>query len=233
MIKPLLLVMNPRRIARCITAIESLPIDKVWMTAMWEKELEPVIDKIVDDVIAGPDGYTHLILLSDDTVPTPKSLALVLAALEEGHPVVTGYCNLDSKVPHVNLTKSPFKHVDQSYGNDYDWFTRDEVEAWPDPIVPTCFGGACLTAMSRELWKQFPFRCNTHPGAEMGYCSDWNLCVRLQAAGIPIVAPRGAFVHHVKEDWTSMVINDPEKRLLNGLIPSEVRYDYDIQGLTV
>lgn len=221
MIKPLLLVMNPRRITRCIAAIDALPIDKVWMTAMWEKELEPVIDEIIDT----DKGHTHLILLSDDTMPSPEALALVLAAMEEGHPVVTGYCNLDAKVPWVNLTRTPFKIRDRSVGSDYDWLSRQEVEAWYKPIVPTFFGGACLTAMPRALWKEFPFRCNTHPGAEMGYASDWNSCVRLQDAGIPIVAPRGAFVWHVKDDWITHAFTDPEKRLLNGSIPAEVRYD--------
>jgi hypothetical protein len=214
------MVMNARRIARCISAIESLPIDKVWMSMYWEKQLEAVIGEIISDTSR---GHTHLILLSDDTVPSAGSLKLVLDALEQGYPVATGYCNLDAVSPFVNLTSAPFAIRDRSVGTDYKWLTRAEVESYPDPIVPTYFGGACLTGMSRAMWSRFPFRAEG-PGPLYGYASDWNQCIRLQDAGVPIVAPRGAFVEHVKEVWNAGD-KDPEKRLLIGEIPSEVRYD--------
>lgn len=219
-INPLLLVMNPRRIPECISAIEALRIDKVWMTAMWESELMPVISSIAES----PRGHTHLILLSDDTVPTQEALDLVLQNLD-GRPFVTGYCNLDQICPFVNLTKRPFHIRTHSVGSDYEWYTKEEAESWADPLIPTHFGGATLTAMPVDMWRRFPFGVLIAPGDPRGFASDWTLCVRLQEANVPMVAPRGALIRHVKEDWRTMTVTDPKKRLLNGTIPKEVRWD--------
>lgn len=215
---PLLLVMNPRRIARCIAAIEALDVDKVWLVAMTERQLEDVVHYVVDKASA----YSHLLLLSDDTVPTQGALDLVLAALEE-HPVVTGYCNLDASSPFVNITRRPFQCLDRSIGSDYDFFRRDVVATWSAPLVRTYFAGACLTGMSRDMWWKYPFR--VFPGSEPGYASDWMLSTRLQRDGVPIWAPRGAFVEHVKAVWNEPDRTDPERRLLIGEIPAEIRWD--------
>lgn len=225
---PLLLVMNPRRIPRAIEAIEALSIHKVWLSCFWEAELVPVIAQVVEEAEA--KGYTHLLLLSDDTVPTQKALSLVVRHLPD-HPVVTGYCNLDAVLPYVNLTKRPFVHHNESYANDYAWFTREEVSAHPEELISSCFGGACLTGMSVAMWKRFPFDVVTRPNAPLGYASDWKLSVRLQISNIPIVAPKRAFVPHLKTVWlegpAQDAVKDPNFRLLMGEVASSVRWDLD------
>lgn len=217
---PLLLVMFPRRIPRCLAAIHALDIDKAYLSAMYEAELVPVIARIVDTHAE----YTHFILLADDTVPTQASLDLVLEGLAAGHPVVTGFCNLDVGSTLVNLTSRPFETKTRSVWSDYAWMSRASVDAVPEPYIPTHFAGACLTGMTRAMWQRYPFGVNTHDGEPRGYCSDWNLCRRLQDDGVPIVAPRGAFVEHVKEDWRTQAVTDPAKRLLVGVLPAEVQW---------
>lgn len=192
---PLLLVMNPRRIPEALDALNALEIDQCWMSNYWEKELEPVVKRIVYSTV-----YTHFLMISDDGTPTQQALDLVLRHLASGdHPVVTAYCNNDAESPHVNLTRSPFRRHDVSVPSDHDWYTRAEVESWPDDLVPSFFTGMCLTAMSREMWIKFPFHAVTREGEPRGYQSDWSLSTRLQRAKVPIVAPRGAFVRHLKQ----------------------------------
>lgn len=226
MIAPCLLVMNPRRIPRCMAAIDALKIDKLYMQNMWERQLEPVIADVVENSLY---RHTHYILLSDDTVPTQEALDKVVLGLYT-RPVVTGYCNLDAKQPYVNLTKRPFDTRLGSCKEAYDWFTRKKVDTWPEPFVPTYFAGACLTGMSRELWRRFPFRVLGEN--DCGFASDWMLSVRLHTAGIPIVAARGAFIEHLKPDWLR-VDRTPEHALLNGREPAGVRWSFKDGPATV
>jgi hypothetical protein len=223
---PLMLVMHPRRIPECVDAIKALPIDKVWIVAMTEKQLEPVVDKIVEAAV----DYSHLLILSDDALPTSYALDVVLHAARSAEGCVTAYCNLDSKLPFVNLTKHPFKHA-TSYADDYDWMTKEEAAArvpyaLAPEVVPSFFAGMCLTCMPRALWRRFPFRViqKDNDPRDCGYGSDWMLSKRLQMTKTPIVAPRGAFIWHVKDTW-GLFDQDPEKRLLIGEIPAAVRFD--------
>ncbi len=209
---PLLLIFNPRQIDECIDAFNLLPIDKAWLTGYTEAEL----DDVIGDVIASSD-YTHYLATSDDGIVPEFALEAVLDTLEtEAHPVVTGYSNLDITNMHVNLTKAPFKNLRESTVDDYDMYHLSEIIGWPDELVPTCFAGFAITGMSREMWLRYPFRSDGVP-------TDYNLCRRLQADGVPIVAPKKAFTWHVKDK-----INEGgtgRKRLLVGQIPAEVRWD--------
>lgn len=216
--KPLLIIMNPRRIPEAMLSIGALDIDKAWLSCFWEKDLEPVIDDIVDNT-----DYTHFLLLADDTIPEQPALDLVLGYLPN-FPVVTAYCNNDVTSPNVNITTRPFENRERSVWEDYHFYTREEADGYPDEIIPSYFAGACLTGMSKAFWRCYPFRAITHDGEPRGYSSDWSLSVRLQKANIPIVAPRGAFVKHLKEKVNSQVITNPEHRLWVGSSPSEVRW---------
>lgn len=220
--KPLLLILRPRDIPRCIAAIGALDVDKLWFEYMTEASIAGIFAPSIN--VAEARGYTHAVLLSDDTVPSQDALDLVLAhALDPNRQVVTAYCNLDQELPFVNITKRPFGNLHLSAKDDYDFYTRAEVDAHAGRLVPTFFAGACLTCMPIELWKRYPFQVlggKGHPG----YASDYRLSVRLQQDGMPIVAPRGAFVEHVKEVWNKRDLS-PEKRLLIGERPSAVRWD--------
>ncbi len=104
--------------------------------------------------------------------------------------------------------------------------TREEVEGSKEKWVKSEFAGACLTGYSVDLWRRFPFRPNILHKGSRGNASDWNFCIRTQDAGVPIIAPRGAFVHHLKGDWEPLLNNrKSEGRLLVGVRPPRVRWD--------
>lgn len=210
---PLLLVMNPRHIDECVDSISRLPIDQAWLTAYTEAQLEPVIA----DIVATTD-YSHYLICSDDGIIPEFAVEAVLEHLADGNwPVVTGYSNLDATDMRVNLTRTPFTDTKTSRMEDYDLYHLADVLGWPDELVPTCFAGFALTGMSRDLWLKYPFDSTGGP-------SDYKLCVRLQADGVPIVASKRAFMWHAKE-----LVNHPDqeqrKRLLIGQVPSEVRWN--------
>lgn len=209
--QPLLLVFNPRDIAECVDSIARLPCDQAWLTGYTEAELEGVIGDIVDQT-----AYSHYLACSDDGVIPEFALEAVLDALADGHPVVTGYSNLDQNDMRVNLTKRPFRNTTTSTMEDYDLYHLAEVLGWPDPLVPTCFAGFALTGMTRDMWLEYPYRSQNVP-------SDFNLSRRLQADGVPIVAPKDGMMWHVKE-----LINHPDtenrKRLLIGEVAAGVRW---------
>jgi GT2 family glycosyltransferase len=213
---PVLAVMNPRQIPECITAFERLDVRTVWMSNYTEWQLVEVMSAIVLD----PEvEFSHLCLVADDCIVTQEALDAVLSLAQE-HPVVTGYCRLDSTHPEVNITRRPLMGDIPSVGA-YDFYRYDEVAAWPDPVVPTGFVGFALTCMSRETWLRFPFGC--FGKGTRGYASDFNLSIRLREAGVPMVAAQAGYVTHVKETWNKLDRAE-SKRLLIGELPAEVRW---------
>lgn len=208
---PLLLIFNPRHIEECVDSIERLPIDQAWLTGYTEAELEHVIGSVVANT-----GYSHYLAVSDDAIIPSFALEAILDTLDtEAHPVVTGYSNLDATDMHVNLTKTPFRNLRESTIEDYDLYHLSEALGWPDDLIPTCFAGFAVTGMSRDMWLKYPYRSDNVP-------SDYNLCRRLQVDGVPIVAPKQAFMWHAKDR-----INEGgtgRKRLLIGHVEPEVRW---------
>lgn len=200
---PLLFVFNPRRIHECVDSIGRLDVDQCWLTGMREWQLDDHINGVI-----GETDYTHYLCCSDDGVVPQFALNAVLDALDDGHPVATGYSNLDVADMRVNLTKSPFSVLGESVADDYDLYRLPEVLGYPDELVPTFFAGMALTGMTRDMWLDFPF-------VSAGSPSDWNLSRRLQDAEVPIVAAKAGFMWHVKE-LVNVPDQDPRKRLMIG-----------------
>ena len=185
--KPLLIIMNPRRIPQCMTALEALKIDKVWLKNWTERQLVDVIA----DVVASTD-HDVIGLVSDDTIPKQRALDAVLRSFEPSA-VYTGFCNMEENTPEVNLSASPLIVKDIASVDCYDFPTRKEVEL-SGGLYRSWFTGFAFTFMSREMWQRFPFDCIGDPG----YQSDYRLSVRLQEAGVPIWAAPGGFIKHLR-----------------------------------
>jgi hypothetical protein len=183
--RPLLLILNARRISECLDSYRALSIPKAYLTGYTERELEPVIAELVAST-----NFSHYIAVSDDVVVSSRAVHAVQELLG-GHPVVTGWCNLDQQDPRCSVVDRPL--------------TGDT------PTLRTWFAGMCLTGMSRDLWQQYPFR-TFGPAGSAGWASDFNLCRRLQDDRVPIMAARDAGVLHVRERW-DVQDPDPRKRL--------------------
>lgn len=212
--KPVLAVLHPRRIPSVIEALLEVDIPKAWISCYTEYQIQheawPVLMREVK-----AKGYTHMLVVSDDAVVSQKAVDAVLGLLEIGHPVASGYSNLDNERDLVNLTHD--RLPEQPGVDAYRMLTADEVALEPE-VFQTSFSGMCLTGMSVELWERYPFRVY---GGSPGYCSDHHLCYRLQEAGIPIVVHRDAFIHHLKPSWLE-VDKVEAHRLLIGEIPARV-----------
>lgn len=185
--KPLLMIMNPRRIPKCMKALESLDIDKVWLKNYTERQLVDVIAQVM-----GESDHDVVGLVSDDTIPTQRALNSVLDEFEPSA-VYTGFCNMEENTPEVNLSKSFLKVKDIATVDCYDFPTRVEVENHKG-LFRSFFTGFAFTFMSKDMWRRFPFDCVGDPG----YQSDYRLSVRLQEANVPIWAVPGAFIPHLR-----------------------------------
>jgi GT2 family glycosyltransferase len=185
--KPLLMIMNPREIPQCMTALEALDIDKVWLKNWTERELVSVIAEVIDST-----DHDVIGLLSDDTIPNQGALDLVLDSFEPSA-VFTGYCNMDEGSPEVNLSKSPLIVKEQASLACYNFPSQNEVDNH-DGLYRSWFTGFAMTFMSKHFWQRYPFDCVGTPG----YQSDYRLSVRLQQDEIPIWAVPGAFMPHLR-----------------------------------
>lgn len=189
LMKPLLMVMNPRKIPQCMEALEALQIDKVWLKNWTERELVSVIADVIENT-----DHDVIGLVADDTIPPQSSLDLILDAFEPSS-VYTGYCNMEEGQEEVNLSKTPLKVQDVANHSCYEFPLRKEVESG-EGLFRSYFAGFAMTFMSRDMWLKYPFKCVGDPGFQ----SDYQLSLRLQADGVPIFAPVGAFMKHLRLD---------------------------------
>ena len=181
------MIMNPRSVPETTEAFKALSIDRAWLTGYTEDGLVPVVAQVVQET-----DYTHYMMIADDGVVTPRALNAVLSA-GETREVVTGWANITSDGPFVNLSSQPVGRVELTTVEElvpglYRWV---DVLLGPD-LFQTYVMGFCLTMMTRELWQRFPFEA--YSNAKSDHC----LCWRLQQAGIPITAVREGFVKHLK-----------------------------------
>jgi len=204
--KPLLMIMNPRRIPVCMEALESLNIDKVWLKNWTERELVEVIA----NVIASTD-HNVIGLLSDDTIPTQEALDLVLDAFEPSS-VYTGYCNMDEGKPEVNLSTKPLIVKNLASVDCYDFPPRSEVDEH-DGLYKSFFTGFAMTFMSREMWLKYPFDCVGDPG----YQSDYRLSCRLQEDAVNIWAVPKAFMPHLRFEESTKHLEGGTVMVGNGM----------------
>jgi hypothetical protein len=213
-LRDVLIVLNPRRIPACLHAINSLNIDKLWLhrfserqiAEMWQEQVWPRIQP-----------YDRAFLISDDTLPRQHALDAVRSLLDDGHRVATGYSNLANNDLRVNLTREPLGPIlgEQAY----DFYTMPEVQAWTATHGRTWFAGFSLTGMATHMWQRFPYRTANGDSA-----ADYSLSQRLTQAGVPIQAHRDALIWHLKERWNRPDEN-PDKRLLVGVEPSDIRHE--------
>lgn len=203
--RDLLVILNPREISECLRAFSELEIDRLWVRRMREVGIAERWDEILA-VASG--GYDNLILISDDGIVQQHALTAVQQLLHGGAPAVTGYSNLSASDMRVNLSKAPLGPYPAP--DSYTLMTLAEVMESPKPYFRTWFAGMCLTGMPFEMWERYPFR--VWNGAAQ---TDFSLSKRLEAADVPIIAARDAFVWHVKEVW-NMADSDPRKKPVDG-----------------
>ena len=203
--RDVLIVLNPRQIDECLSAIRALNIDKLWVRYLTESHIEACWT----DIFTRIAGYDRAFIVSDDTVPHQPALDLVRGLLDDGHPVATGYCNLATTDFRVNLCPLP-------YPDTTVHLTFEQAQTCPSATIATSFAGFSLTGMSVDIWAKYPYR--TVP---QGWGADQTLSERLHADRVPIVAHRSAFVWHVKETWSQPDL-EPRKRLLIGERPSSI-----------
>ena len=208
--KPLLVVLNPRKIQPVLEAFDALRIEKAYVSGYTELELVPVLAQLVEST-----DYSHYLVSADDVIVSQRALDSLLWLLET-HPVATAWCHLDSRDPRVNITRTPLRDLRPTV-ESYDFYRYEDVLGWPQEVVPTSFAGMAPQGMSRELWQRFPF--NTYSS---GWAGDYHVSWRLQKAGIPIVSARSAFTHHLKQRWNHPDSN-PDYRLYLGVEHQGVR----------
>jgi len=203
----LLMVMNPRAIPECIDAIRELRgVDKAWMQYMTEIELVDVVARIIANT-----KYERYMILSDDCVPSQRSLDLVLDVhAENPDGLVCAWINVDNASDRTTVHPTPLRDLDYPTEDSYAFLTIDEVGELPREPLRVYFHGCNLAVMNRDLWDAYPFGVY-----DAGFASDYHQCVRLQLGGVPIWTHPDALVYHVKE-VQNQLDKAPEKQLLIG-----------------
>ena len=204
------MILNPRRIEECVDSYKALEIAKLWISGM----SEPTLERRWPDVLKETEGYSHLLIVSDDAVVRQHAVDAVLELLED-HPVVTGYANLDMTDWRVNLNKAPLEESSRPEG--YDFYTLGEALSYPEKAIPTTVVCFALTGMPRELWME-------HGRYHASGSADFNLSKWLTGKGVPMVGAREGFIWHVKQKW-NRGDTDPRKKLYVGPKRGKIRLE--------
>jgi len=176
--------------------LQQMPCDVLYVRGM---RLDKAVAATSETIEAG--DYARYVIVADDCVVGEDALRLVVETSRKlPGTVVTGYCNLDVDSELVNITRSPLKG-DTPTADAYDFYRLDELEAATGTVY-TGFAGMALTCIPREV-APLVTPMGWFQSGQSAYSSDFHLSKRLERAGIPIVAPVGAFVYHVKERWNT------------------------------
>jgi len=204
-----LIVLQPRRIERCLASLEALPVDKVWYQAFTESQLVGPLNRFIRET-----RYTNYLIVADDVIAPVRSLEIVTDLLRT-HEGATGYCHLSQDSPYVNVTRAPLRLSNGQVPiiDDYDFYHQDEVRQFAEPEFKTWFGGWALTGLRRELWLEFPFAVNQYTGMQ----TDFESFIRLKR---PIVCHRDAYIDHQKPQLMGMCTEN----VLVGHAPPRVIY---------
>lgn len=183
----LLIIMNPRDIGECITALNRLDVDKAWASYYTETQLERVVADIINTT-----NYDRYSIITDDTIPSQRAFDEVLR-IHDNYPdaVACGWVNIDASCGLSTYHPNELRGTGPS-NDTYQFATLAEAHTMRG-INRTFFHAQTFATMSRELWLKYPF------GSYNGCASDLHQCVRLQADNIPIYTSANAYVYHVKE----------------------------------
>lgn len=192
-----LIVLNPRTIPECMSALDELKIPQIRIIGYTEKQIE---ETVFSQLLAEFVEYDFFYMVSDDAIVRPYALDAVRKLARAGNPVVTGYSQRTHQDWTVNLCATPLKG-DHPSPEAYDFYLYEEIVGFECEEVESYFAGMSLTGMSRKMWERFPFRCFGGGARNTGYASDFSLSLRLQREDIPIMAARDGFCYHWRFDW--------------------------------
>lgn len=213
-----LILLKPRSIKASEDAIAELDLPVIELVGYTEAQLAGGIFK------AALELHPHDLYLvaSDDLIIRQHAVDEVLdclAALDGAAACVTGYCQFTHTDWRVNLTRKPLAG-DRPSASAYEFLSFHEIVAGPS-VRRSWFTGMSLTAMTREMWAEFPFDCYLDEHGR-GYSSDYHLSLRLQQADVPIWAVRDGFAYHWRH--TQQHTNDPrDDQLVVGKVNPEIR----------
>jgi len=197
MTKNVLLIMNPRNIPEVITAFKALPIDKYWMRAYTERELEGVISGIIEET-----NYENYILCSDDAVVSPEALVAVEELLERKE-IASGWTLMHEGSDITSVVVEPVRlsRNDRNTASpvfaDYSFLTKEDLERLPDEFE-ACGTGFSLMGARRSIWLEYPFQVYIRNNKD-GYSSDHHWSYRIQNHHKIWVTKRG-YIKHLKRD---------------------------------
>lgn len=218
------IVWSPRRIEESLASHEELGFDTAFIVGYTEHQGCEKANWIVQNHPA--DIY---LLSYDDQVVTRQQADTVLELQSETDEVVSGWQQLGDNVPYASAVKPTFPFSRMHLLADECYYRVDELEQWPDPLIPTLFFPFALTAVPRQALLDCPIYAlearvfGTGPwffskdGApyDKGERSDWTLCQDLHLAGYGMWTARDAHVKHLSPEHNiphhrfTMDIDDP------------------------
>jgi len=159
-VNPLICSASPRDIPEFLEAAAKLPADKLFAKYHTEREAYRLLRKY----FLGAKQYTHMVLLSDDLIVTPKEYEMLLNDVKEfDYPVIAGTCNIQYDTPNDYVTGKTIR-----YGRFVDLYKKEELFKG-DPIKFCEFDGFALTFIRRDIVKKIEFHSKMYTSTAFDY----------------------------------------------------------------
>ena len=179
--KVLIFIPAPRLIPEVVNAIKELPDDKLWMKYFQQTE---AYTRARDFFLSR--NYTHLCILPDDLIVTPKDYDnLITDLMQRDFPVVSGACNVDtgdykdclnvSIDDLINPNSPPADHFKKWVNLRYDYMGYLKSA----PLQRVMYSGFPLMFIRRDVVEKIPFRDYKGCCIDATFCAD---CAMLEVA---------------------------------------------------
>lgn len=159
--------------------------------------------------LANPQ-YSHFLFLAEDVIATPDVVRLILEDVEKfGYPVVCGVSNVDFRNEVANIG---FRNMRNLVVRGREVYQHPKISdvvqgKYGYPIIKVWFMGNTLTCIRRDVVEKLSFKPYLYTSSlptrrwfgvsrPIGVMQDLQMCIELDALGIPIYCDVRAFAVH-------------------------------------
>jgi len=180
-VKPLLVILQFRKIPPVIEALKDLKIDKLWVK--WYGQLTiPDAYSVARGEFLKRTDYTHFMLVTDDVIVWQKDIDRLIqdAYLFPGAEVISGWFNNDLTDHADDTNFSFYLPHDPPCNGSYEAYRFQKIRHFSAkvPMIEVAHQGTALTLLTRRIIEEVPFRSSN------GCCNDACLSLDLAAKGI-------------------------------------------------
>lgn len=207
-VRALLAITSPRDIPEIVEKFDAITcVDKLWIKYM---TLEEALQK-AEDYFLSHHEYTHLILNSDDGVPTNEQIAMLIADVKEYDlPIIAGCCCIDKLTNDLRLSATVDPVSNAATTMSWGWlnyrllpprFANQNalIKVWFQGVA-ACFIRRDIVERVRLVYPEYAEKYANLPMSAWLKVGDLALAYKCSQIGVPQYVDLRCYFEHYKYD---------------------------------